>query len=81
MFSCEITLIAEISHIACSSLSRNFFLKNKINLRTLKSRNLMAFFSYLPVEIEKIKPLEKLSCQIRRIKYFFFFFFFCLLSS
>ena len=35
----------------------------------------MAFFSYLSVEIAKIKPREKLSCQIRGIKYFFFFFF------
>ena len=32
-------------------------------------------FSYLPVEIKKIKPREKLSCQIRGIKYLFLFFF------
>ena len=41
----------------------------------LESQNLRALFSYLPVEIAKIKPREKLSCQIREIKYFLFFFF------
>ena len=48
LLACEITLIAKILHIACSSLSRNLkssdFLKNKISLRTLLSQNLMAFF-------------------------------------
>ena len=56
---------------ACFILSRYFEnlreLKTKFKLGTpSESRNLMPF-SYLPIEIAKIKPRQILSCQNREI--------------
>ena len=42
--------------------------ENQNEVENSKSRNLMPFFSYLAVEIAKIKPWEILSHQNRQIK-------------
>ena len=63
----------QICVLLCSSyletLNSSDLWKNKMQLRTLQSGNLMPFFSYLPIEIAKIKPREILPRQNRKIKY------------
>ena len=70
-FTCKLRVVpVTLSHIAFPvyleiwQISDSF--KNKIKLRTFKSRNLMPFFSYLRVKIAKIKPREILSRQNAR---------------
>ena len=70
-----VPLVSEITPVKLSHIVFPVYLKiwkladsfkNKIKLRTLKSRNLMPFFSYLRVKIAKIKPREILSRQNAR---------------
>ena len=66
--TCKLRVVPLVSEITPVKLSHIVFpvyleiwkisdsFKNKIKLRTLKSRNLMPFFSYLCVKIAKIEP-------------------------
>ena len=60
---------------ACSTSSRNFnklkLFGNKTKLRMLESRNFIPFFSYLPIEMAKLKPRETLSRRNNKVYIFF----------
>ena len=76
--TCKLRVVPLVSEITPVKLSHIVFpvyleiwkisdsFKNKIKLRTLKSRNLMPFFSYLCVKVAKIEPRKILSRQNER---------------
>ena len=68
--NCVSSAVKQRQHAFCwfhfITIFQKYGLKTKFKLGTLESQNLMPF-SYLPIEIVKIKPRQILSCRNREI--------------